>query len=172
MMKICWSNLNSYLCGLINFTFDTKKYFYQIITSIPLGRNDTLLFLNGTALESTGEGNSSNLALLHNSLALLEVVMHFSLLSTISSFFTPELNLLAPFITMEDFLGFIFLDGSSMISIVFGISSSSYSSSSLDEIDISRPGSFLTLLIRISIIKLDNVYLTKRLKSNLSVMFY
>ena len=127
-----------------------------MITSTPLGKNDTLLFLNGTALESTGDGNSSNLVLLHNSLALLEVVMHFSLLSTISSFFTPELNLLAPFITMEDFLGFIFLDGSSMISIVFGISSSSYSSSSLDEMEISRPGSFLTLLIRISTMKLSN----------------
>ena len=136
-----------------------------MITSIPLGKNDTLLFLNGMALESTGEGNSSNLVLLHNSLALLEVVMHFSLLSTISSFFTPELNLLAPFITMEDFLGFTFLDGSSMISIVFGISWSSYSSSSLDEIEISRPGSFLTLLIRISTIKLRNTYLTKRKKN-------
>ena len=124
----------------------------RYFTSEPGGKNETLLFLIGMALESAGDASSSNLVLLNNSLALLDVGRFLSLClneSNMSCFFIPLLPAL--FTTNEVFLGQSFLVGSSIISIVFGISESSYSSSSLDEMEMSLPGSLRTLLMRISV---------------------
>ena len=122
-------------------------------TSALVGKNETLRFLIG--LLSEGDASPSNLVPLLNSLALLDVVKLLSLLLkvlSISSCFVPDalVALVAPFTTIEDFRGLIFLAGSSIISITLGMSSSSYSSSSLDDMEMSRPGSRLTLLMRIS----------------------
>ena len=120
-------------------------------TSEAGGKNETLRFLDGMKLGSTGDASSSNFVALHNSLALLDVVRFLSFWfreSTISRCFAPP-SFPAPFTIMEDFRGAIFLVGSSTISIVFGTSSSSSSSS--DEIEMSRPGSLRILVMRISI---------------------
>ena len=130
---------------------ETRQLLKKCLTSEPGGKNETLRFLIGMTLSASGESSCSNLVLLHNSLALLEVVRFLSFFlaeSTIASFFIPPDP--APFTTSEVFRGHTFLAGSSIISMVFGISDSSYSSSSLDEMEISRPGSLRTLLIRIS----------------------
>ena len=81
-------------------------------------------------LLSEGDARPSNLVPLLNSLALLDVVKLLSLLLkvlSISSCFVPDalVALVAPFTTIEDFRGLIFLAGSSTISITLGMSSSS-----------------------------------------------